>query len=288
MRARVLIADLIQHGETHVADLLSKAIEEKSTGALVQLTSRDTQFMAEAIAHYFPAPGIAGQSRVANTVDRTLGPKLLDFFEDKCLVDRKFRKVRTPQGEEMPVCQDFVTDQRSSMHEVNGNPVFNSHLPETLDKAREFVKKMGSIEKISEAQILMASRIATQSTAQSFLQLAAKEKLFPLTSAEAQTLRANATGGQLLPNGLHSTENFVMQKNGSLIAHVRIFGENIKEWSGEVFTPGGIDSIMAETVPEKTSVSVELKFEIDAEGKITECIIESFNCNWAFAPPASF
>lgn len=288
MRARVLIAGLVQHRQNHVANLLITAIEEKFNGAFVHPTSQYGPFMEKAIAHYFPVAGISVQSVLADPACLTLGPMLLGFFEDKCLVEGKFRKVRTLQGEEVPVCQDFFKDQRNSMHEVDNNPVFDSLLPKTHYKAREFVKKMSSMKKISEAQILTASRIATQATAQSFIELALKEKLFSLNVAESQKLNATATGGFLILNGLKHTENFVMQDSGNLIAHVRIFGENIKDWFGEVFTPAGIVSITPETIPEQTSVSVELKFEIDAEGKIKECIMESFTRNWAFATPSSF
>lgn len=282
-RARVLVADLIAHGEQHVADHLSKSIKDVPKSPLAPLTPRDDQFMAGAISIYFPRAGVPHQSDFARPVDRTLGKKLLNLFHDKCLSDATFRRVRTPELGEIPVCKKFVLDQRDPMQAVDGKQVFVSHLPVELDKAREFVKKMNDLKDITEEQILMASRIATQSTANSLIELGLKEKLFPLAPTETGKICPGATGGCMLPLGLCSAENFVMKENGTLTAHVRIFNEHVKDWNGEIVVGNKTDSFQITTIPENTSVSVELTFEIDAAGTITACNMENLTCNWEIA-----
>lgn len=283
VRATALVAALNQDKQHQLADQLSKAIEGAPKATHAPLSPKENQFLQDAISLYFHSGEVSRQSEVARIVDRGPGEKLSNIFLDMCLLDSAFRRVRTPELEEIPVCEKFVTDQRKPMQSVNGKPVFVSHLSKKIDKARKFVKEMEGLKGISPAQILMASRIASQSLNNALIQYISTEKWFSLTHEEAGSIFDGATAGWMHPLGLVGTQDFSMRRDGALIAQVRLFNESLKDWAGEVVTEDGPRSVMVQTIPEESSLSVEITIEVDAEGKVRECIIKNRTGRWKLA-----
>jgi hypothetical protein len=277
MRARHLAIDLIAEGnQKSVGDQLSRAIGKLRSGMpLVPMNLQDKQFMERALSQHISntAPVPSQPSAMPNGIE--LGEKFLDLFNADMIVDYNFRKARTAAGEELPVCEQFIQDQRSVDMQIDGSPIFNAHIADHTGRAQIFVNKMRTVKGVSEEQIMTASRIASQNTGAALVKLVRNEKLFSLTSEEAAKAGVEDVGLGLAPAGLDRLENFVCNKNGSLTVHLRLFNENVENWSGTSCGPVKIDPITVMTDPEVSSFSVELRFEIDRGGKIQEVIFEN-------------
>lgn len=241
------------------------------------LTERDNRLMSEAITHYFPTAAVPVQpSVVPKHVDATLSVKIVETIQSVLGTDASFRRVWTPDGEEIPVCDTFMKDQPRSIQAINGRPVFSSHIRNKFDRAREFVRQMRGLKKINERQIMMASRIATQAITACVPYLAGDNKLFSLTDAESGKLKLHETGSWLFPIGLTSKQDFSMDNKGNLIIDVRIANDNTNFWNAEYRTPATntntTNAMAIETDPEKSYFLLDLTFEIDTLGEIKKCV----------------
>lgn len=264
----------------HLAEkLLNRETSKSRPGDLKDFTERDNRLMSEAITHYFPTAIVPVQPAVIpQPVDATLSMKIVDAIQSLLSSDAGFRKVRTPDGEEIPVCDTFMKDQPRSIQDINGRPVFSSHIRNKFDRAREFVRQMRGLKKINEKQIMMASRIATQTITTLVPNLARDNKLFSLIDAESKKLEIDEAGSWLYPTGLSSKQNFSMDNKGNLIINVRIANDNTKIWNGEYRTPSSTSTTSTnptgaiETDPENSYFLLDLMFEVDTFGEIKKCV----------------
>lgn len=264
------------------AQLLTQAISVVPDQSGKALTERDSRLMSDAVMRYFPDAGITPQPRaVQQRVDKRLNKNIFDEIQSSLCLSGSIRKLRGADGKEIPVCETFAKDQARSVQEINGRPVFTSHIPENYDKGCEFVRQMTNLGKINERQIMMASRVATQDIALIIPSLARKNKMFSLTDVEAETLDVKGACTWLFPMGLRSKQNFKMKANGNLIANVRIFNDNTHWWSGQIRAVASNDPVLStetllvKTDPEKSYFSLDLTFEIDASGNIERCVVEN-------------
>lgn len=264
------------------AQLLTQALSGLPDQSGKALTERDSRLMSDAVMRYFPDAGIAPQPRaVQQKVDRRLNINIFDEIQSSLCLSGSIRKLRGPDGKELPVCETFVKDQARSVQEINGKPVFTANIPENYDKGREFVRQIKDLPKINEKQIMMASRVATQDISRIIPSLARKNKMFSLTDVEAEDLDVKGACTWLFPMDLRSKQNFKMKANGNLIANVRIFNDNTQRWNGEIRTVvsnGPVLStkqLLVNTDPEKSYFSLDLTFEIDASGNIEKCVVEN-------------
>lgn len=230
--------------------------------------------MKTALSHYFPPTGPLTSQPILTQVGIDLGKKLLDLFNTDNLVDKNFRSHKTVDGIEIPVCEQFVLDQRSTDLQFCNNPIFSSHIQSDTDRAYDFVALMRAKAGLNERQIMTASRIASQSAGAAFGKLIANEQLFPLTSSEAEDGQEPDVGIGLIPSGLVRQTRFTTNNDKSLTIHVRVFNEKVGVWSAPSRNPAERNFVAFETDPDQSSCSAEFKFEIDTQGKIQEVIFE--------------
>lgn len=232
--------------------------------------------MKTALSHYLPPVGASTTQQGVTRAGIELGTKFLDLFNMDSLVDVNFRMVRTENGEELPVCEQFVLDQRSTDLQYGNNPIFSSHIKEDTDRARNFVALMRAQTGVSEQQIMTASRIANQSSGATLVKLIKNEEFFSITEAEANAEKVLDSGMVLgfIPLGLNRQTSFMINEDGRLTVQVRLFNENIEYCLLEGNDPKKFDPVMVQTDPEQSSFSAALKFEVDTQGNIQEVIIE--------------
>lgn len=264
-----------------MADRFSMEIEmanasfEGNLGEISQTNPWEIESIRKAISNHLPASSVWPESEVVQScLDPRLAQQFLNTFQSDFICEDQFGKVRTPEGEEIPVCAVFVRDQAKPTQAIYGEPVIKSHLSNTLDRAHEFVRKMRDLG-CTEEQIMMASRIASQSVGNALTDLVRNENLLPFLDGEIEHVEYNGIGKWLLPFGLSSYQNFSRNENGALIAKVRISDDNISFLQGLSLFPQ-TPNVAVRTSPEDSSFLVELHFEIDGFGKIEKCSLE----NW--------
>jgi hypothetical protein len=275
--ARNLESELIANNQERAAVWLRRAIYGVRTKELPPKFDKKREIsMRAALSHYLPpvAPSTTQPSVTRAGIE--LGKKFLDLLNMDSLVDINFRMVRTANGEEIPVCEQFVLDQRSTDLQYGNNPIFSSHIKEDSDRARNFVALMHDQTGGNKQQIMMASRIANQSTGATLVKLIKDEEFFSITEAEAKAEQVAYSGMGLgfIPLGLNRQTSFMINGDGSLTVQVRLFNENIEYCLLEGHDPKKFDPISVQTAPDQSSFSAALKFEVDTQGKIREVIIE--------------
>ena len=275
--ARNLESELIASNQEKAAVWLRRAIYGVRTKELPPKFDRRREIsMKTALSHYLPPVGASTTQQGVTRAGIELGTKFLDLFNMDSLVDVNFRMVRTANGEELPVCEQFVLDQRSTDLQYGNNPIFSSHIKEDTDRARNFVALMRAQTGVSEQQIMTASRIANQSSGATLVKLIKNEEFFSITEAEANAEKVVDSGMVLgfIPLGLNRQTSFMINEDGRLIVQVRLFNENIEYCLLEGNDPKKFDPVMVQTDPEQSSFSADLKFEVDTQGNIQEVIIE--------------
>jgi hypothetical protein len=176
------------------------------------------------------------------------------------------RKARADR-EELPVCKQFQIDQRNSPSlRINNVPVLNFSISfehnDDIRRAQEFVNGMRREKNITEAQIMTVSQIACQNSSNALSLLIVRKSLCSLTHDEINAHDKTMGKSALSPAQLEQEVNVVMNKNGNLTVHLRVFKNKVDQWVSS-------DQIV-ETDLEKSSFLAELMFEIDRHGKILE------------------
>ena len=274
-----LIRELDRKGQHTVSQWLKLAVGQIPKTLLPPLSKRDDKTMKEVIADFILSKPVA-PSHAATQLAQERGIRFLALFEIYMLEDAYSRKAMTADGLELPVCQQFVADQRYSNLQVERKRFLNAHIPfehaNDLGRAHKFVKQMRNIKGISEEQIMTASQLASQASGAVLVMLARDQNLFSISNAEAAEMnRTEVAGWGLSPSALDHRENFFMDKDGSLMAHVVIFSEQSSNWLATNPVDGASGSVMVETDPKKSSFFAELKFKIDKSGKLEEAIFEN-------------
>jgi hypothetical protein len=275
--ARNLESELIASNQEKAAVWLRRVIYGVRTKELSpKFDKRKEKSMRTVLSHYFPPAASSTAQPGVTRAGIELGKKFLGLFNTDNLIDENFRMVRTANGEELPVCEQFVLDQRSADLQYGNSPIFSSHIKEDTDRARNFVALMRAKTGVSEKQIMMASRIANQSTGAALVKLIKDEEFFPLTEAEAKVEKVadSGMGLGLIPLGLNRQTSFMINGDGSLTVQVRLFNENIEYCLLEGRDPKKFDPVTVQTDPDQSSFSAALTFEVDTQGKIQEVIIE--------------
>lgn len=275
--ARNLESELIASNQEKAAVWLRRAIYGVRTKELPpKFDKRREISMRTALSHYLAPAELSTTQQAVTRAGIELGTKFLGLFNMDNLIDINFRMVRTANGEELPVCEQFVLDQRSTDLQFGNNPMFSSHIKEDTDRARNFVALMRAQTGVNEQQIMTASRIANQSTGAALVKLIKHEELFSITEAEAKAEKVVDSGMVLgfIPLGLNRQTSFTINGDGSMTVQVRLFNENIEYCLLEGRDPEKFDPLMVQTAPDQSSFSAALKFEVDTQGKIQEVIIE--------------
>nr|WP_314623684.1 hypothetical protein [uncultured Noviherbaspirillum sp.] len=237
------------------------------------LASRHDKEMREAIADYFPNDSGIISRPVLKKLDADAQEKYFNIFATWVTHEDSTRKF-VSDGEEFPVCTQFVKDTREPTRWVGNKPVHGFSLSnpngDDLRQTKEFLKMMRGLEGVTEDQIMTASVIASQNTSNSMSRLFSSEQLASLTEDEVRAGGADASnisGFGLFPAKTSYEANAVMKKNGNLTMHVRIFNAKVAIWAGEDPEKATIG-----TDPEASSFLMEVEFEIDKFGKVLEKI----------------
>lgn len=289
-RARNLIVELREKESSHglqgemakaIADRFSMEIRmanascEGGFGEIGQTNLREIESIRKAISNHLPALSILPELEAMQSYfDSKLDEQFLNAYQSDFIRADQFGKFRTPEGEEIPVCAIFVRDQTKPTQAIYGEPVIKSHFPKPLDRTREFVRQMRNLG-CTDEQIMMASRIASQSVGNALTDLVRNENLLPFLDGEIAQVGYNGVGQWLLPVNLSSYQNFARNENGTLIAKVRISNESISTSQGLSFFPKA-PNVAISTNPENSSFLAELRFEIGSFGEIEKCTVE----NW--------
>jgi hypothetical protein len=277
LRAKRLVDELRWSKEKQLSGILTAIFPDRKDVGLVPLNERDGRIMQKVLSHYFPASFKALKfAPTQQHFDKKLAAKLLDGFQEQIYLDSLYRKVRNAENEEIPVCATFVMDQGRSLQEINGIPVFCESGPEKITAASDFVRQMRNLSRISEAQIMMGSRVATQAVGIELTGLMMGDKLYPLKDSELKMLKVNGISSWIAPSGLLSKQNFVMNREGNLVAEVRIFNDNINSFNAEIEADGKTIGAPLKANPDNSYFSIQLNFEIDVDGEIKACILKDF------------
>ena len=275
LRAKRLVDELICTREKQLSGILTAIFPDRKDVDLAPMNERNQRIMEEVLSHYFPASFKA--QKIAPTqqhFNQKLAEKILEGFQEQIYLSSLYRHVRNSESEEIPVCATFVADQDRSLQEINGNPVYCESGSENFTGASDFVRQMRNLSGISDAQIMMASRVATQAVGTELMALMISNSLYPLEDGELKALNVNGISSWIAPSGLLSKQNFKMNREGNLVAEVRIFNDNVNSCNAEIETEGKTIGDPLKTNPDNSYFSIQLNFEIDADGKIKACILK--------------
>ena len=262
-----LAIKLREHNEIEAANHLSSFIGQLGRQVYQSLPPEEDNAMSDAVLAYFPKTGVKVPQLPMTSLNEKLKNKYVaDLIESHDGLDLA-RKARN-NTEDLPVCIQFVKDLRSPNLCVANRPVDGYSLVYEefgeIPRAKEFIKDMRS-QKFTDAQIMTASRLGCQNSANALTDMISAQKLYSLTDAERQRggydgMKIGNVG--LFPAGLGTEVNVVKNPNGNMEVHLRLFKDKVKEWRGELAS----DSIA--TDPEHSSFLGKLKFEVDEKGQI--------------------
>jgi hypothetical protein len=261
-----------QSGKAEKIDsFLSRLHAGESRSDPMPLKKRDEEEIDEALYDFLPGSG---------SFDRPLGLERLTanqenrfraMLSEHILQTANSRRV-TENSQEFPVCSQFLRDTTEAHLSVNSvlipqmlNPRIPTH---SVSRGRPFLNEMRKLKGVTDAQIFMTSRIATQSIASVFSDFVFQEGLFSLTTAEMNAgnfSKASLGDKGLLPADLQFDENVFMKENGNLVIRVHAAQKNIKEWKDK-----NVNETLLRTDESSSSFMAELNFEIDREGEMLE------------------
>ena len=261
-----LAIQLKEHGQGGISYRLSSFINRLKRQKYVMPSTREAQAMKEAVSNYFPRTDAEYSRSTMTAVNEELKEKyfsaLLTSHYDEDLVKRA-----SSDAGDLPVSIQFLKDQRNRVVRVADRPVDGHAIPNEPDakvrRTREFVNVMRG-EKFTEAQIMMASRIACQNSVSLLAKLITDEQMYALTDTErGQGGDAAKKIGNvgLNPRGLDYEANVVKNAEGNMTVHLEIFQENIENWFG--IRPEDCIS----TDPLKSSFLSKLTFVVDKKGE---------------------
>lgn len=261
-----LAIQLKDHGQGDIANRLSSFINRLRRQKYVMPSTREEQAMKEAVSNFFPKTGAEYSRSTMAVVDEELKGKyfsaLLTSHYDEDLV----KKAKSDTGD-LPVSIQFLKDQRNRVVRVANRPVDGHAILNESDakvrRTREFVNVMRG-ENFTEAQIMMASRIACQNSVSLLAKLITDEQMYSLTDTEREQGgdAAKKIGNVgLNPTGLDYEANVVKNSDGNMTVHLEIFQENIENWFG--IRPEDCIS----TDPLKSSFLSKLTFVVDEKGE---------------------
>jgi hypothetical protein len=263
-----LANQLKEHKQTIIVNRLNSFINRLGRQQYVMPSDREKQAIKEAVSNFFPDNG-AEYSRLAMTaVDEELKreyfSELLKSHYDENLVIM----ARSDYGE-LPVSIQFLKDQRTRFVRVANRPI-DGHVilnepNANVRRTQEFVNVMRG-EKFTEAQIMMASRIACQNSANLLAMLIMKGQTCALTDIERKQgddAAKKIGNAGLYPRGLDFEANVVRNPDGNMTVHLQIFQENAEKWFG-------INEDSITTDPLKSSFLSKLTFVVDEKGEFLQ------------------
>ena len=261
-----LAIQLKDHGQTDLANRLSSFINKLKRQKYTMPSTREAQAMKVAVSSYFPKTAGEYAGPTLTAVDEEFKEKYFSALLTSHYDENLVRKAKS-DTEDLPVSIQFLKDQRSRVVRVGNKPVDGHAIPDEINanirRTREFVNVMRG-EKFTEAQIMVASRIACQNSANLLAVLIFDEQMYALTDAEREQggVAAKSMGNAgLAPSGLGYEANVVKNADGNMTVHLEIFEENIEKWFGK--RPEEALS----TNPFTSSYLSKLTFVIDEKGE---------------------
>jgi hypothetical protein len=166
------------------------------------------------------------------------------------------------EGDLLLVCEQFRKDVNRSNIVIDGQFFDNISGIDTTAMSRTFVQRL-QLMQATDAQITTISRLASQSTSNSYFELCNTASLYRLTSNEAKYIK-NHEGGNLCLNP------FANPNMHHIISHAGDGAIKVRS----ILSNDRIEHLLAGdcfliTNPEKTSYRAEFEFIVDQYGQIS-------------------